>query len=163
AYRAGLLKAGELADLYVRQRMAGGDKRASAVQALEGELAKWSSSTVDADRLIGCYHAYRLLAEEPGVKEDVPYGHYRDCCRQLVQRVAKDAPQEHWLLLLGVEDKARQLFAKAVADGLSKDAVLEQVKVLMRQYLALQAEKAKAAEEEARAKAAAEKAKAVDA
>ena len=63
AYRAGLLAAGRLGDQYLHQRMAVGDKRAAAVQALEGELAKWASSTVDANRLIGTYHAYRLLAD----------------------------------------------------------------------------------------------------
>src|SRR5262245_61399143 len=88
AYRAGLLAAGRLGDQYLHQRVAVGDKRSVAVQALEGELAKYASSSVDANRLIACYHAYRLLAEEPGIKEDVAYGHYRDAWQQLVQRLA---------------------------------------------------------------------------
>src|SRR5438105_3085025 len=46
AYRAGLLAAGKLADQYLHQRMAVGDKRSVALQALEGELAKYSSTTV---------------------------------------------------------------------------------------------------------------------
>src|SRR5262249_32000671 len=49
SYRAGLLESGRLCDVYCHQRMQLGDKRAAAVQALEGELAKWSSSTVDVN------------------------------------------------------------------------------------------------------------------
>jgi hypothetical protein len=160
AYRAGLLEAGRLADSYVHQRLALGDKRAAAVQTLEGQLAQWSSSTVDIDRLIGCYHAYRLLAEEPGVKADVvPYGHYRDAWRQLVQRVNKDTPAESWVLLPGVEEEAKALFGKAVADSLGREAVLEQCKALQRRYAEAAAAQAQAerarAEAEAEAKAAA--------
>src|SRR5262245_15855604 len=55
AYRAGLLHAGMLADQYRHQRMAIGDKRSAALQAIEGELAKYSSTTVQVDRLIACY------------------------------------------------------------------------------------------------------------
>src|SRR5438128_1959108 len=146
AYRAGLLESGKLCDHYLHQRMAVGDKRAAAVQAVEGALAQWASSTVDLNRLIACYQAYRLLAEEPGVTEEVPYGHYRDCWMQVVLRVQKDTPQEHWVLLPGVEQQARELFAKAVQDSLSKEAVLERVKALQRQYMAAQAEEAKAKE-----------------
>jgi hypothetical protein len=161
SYRAGLLESGRLADLYCRQRVALGDKRAAAVQALEGELAKWSSTAVDVGRLIGCYHSFRLLAEEPGIKADgVAYGHYRDCWGQLVERQHKDTPEEGWALLPGLEQECRDLFAKATADGLSKAAVQEQVKALLRLYADRQAEEAAkaraAAEQEARVKAAAE-------
>jgi hypothetical protein len=38
AYRAGLLEAGRLADIYVHQRLTLGDKRGVAVQTLEGQL-----------------------------------------------------------------------------------------------------------------------------
>jgi hypothetical protein len=160
AYRAGLLEAGKLADTYNHQRLALGDRRAAVVQTLEGQLAQYSSSTVDIDRLIGCHHAYRLLAEEPGVKADtVPYGHYRDAWRQLVQRTNKDTPQEAWVLLPGVEEEAKALFGKAVADSLGREAVLEQCKALQRRYAEAaaaqaQAERAKA-QAEAEAKAAA--------
>jgi hypothetical protein len=160
AYRVGLLYAGKLADSYVHQRLALGDKRAAAVQTLEGQLAQWSSSTVDIDRLIGCHHAYRLLAEEPSVKADtITYGHYRDAWWQLVQRVHKDTPAESWVLLPGVEEEAKALFAKAAADSLGREAVLEQCKALQRRYAEAaaaqaQAERAKA-QAEAEAKAAA--------
>jgi hypothetical protein len=66
AYRAGLLEAGRLADLYLAQRVALGDKRAAAVQAVEGQLAAYASSVVDVNRLVGCYHSYRLLCDDLG-------------------------------------------------------------------------------------------------
>jgi hypothetical protein len=164
SYRAGLLEAGRLADLYVHQRMALGDKRAPAIQALEGELAKHSSSTVKVDELIRSYHAFRLLAEEPGIKADlVPYGHYRDCWSQLIERHGKDSKDETWNLLPGLETECKALFATATADNLSRDAVKDAVKTLLRTYADRQAEEARkakeAAEAEARAKAE-EKAKA---
>ena len=83
-YRKGLLDAGRLADVYVHQRLALGDDRAAAVQVLEGQLAVYSSTAVDVNRLVRTYHAARLLADEPGVKADVPYGHYRDAWSKLV-------------------------------------------------------------------------------
>ena len=116
SYRAGLLEAGRLADQYLHQRMDLGDKRAAAVQAVEGQLAAHASSTVDVNRLVGTFHAYRLLCEEPGLsKVDVPYGHYRDCWALLVERQHKDSPQEQWALLPGLEQEARDLFAKSAA------------------------------------------------
>src|SRR5262249_306244 len=151
--RRGLLEAGRLADRYLGQRMALGDKRAPCVQALEGELARYSSAAVDVNRLIACYHSFRLLAEEPGLAagkkalaEAVPYGHYRDGYGQLVQRVHKDTPQEAWVLLPGVEEEAKALYARAVADGLSKEAVLDGVKAVLRRKAERDAEKARAAE-----------------
>jgi hypothetical protein len=167
AYAAALLEAGRLSDLYVHQRLALRDKRAAAVQALEGELAKRSSATVDVNRLIGCYHAYRLLADEPGLvgtgkkpgpAHDVPYGHYRDCWVQLVERQAKDTAQESWVLLPGLEADCLALFATATQDGLSKDAIKDAIRGLLKTYADRQAEAARqareAAETEARAKAA---------
>src|SRR5262249_61325300 len=115
--------------------------------------AKWRRTTVPPNRLIGCYHAYRLLAEEHGLKEDMPYGHYRDAWMQLVLRRDRDTPAEHWTLLPGVEPQARDLFARAVADALSREALLEQGKRPQRQHTALDAENANAADHEAEAKA----------
>lgn len=158
-YRAGLLDAGRLCDLYLHQRMGLGDKRGAAVQAVEGQLAQYASGTVDANRLVAVYHAHRLLAEEPGVKaEAVAYGHYRDAWCRLVERQHKDTADECWALLPGLESECKAAFAQAVADTLSKDAVAERVQGLLQRYAAQQAEasaKAKA-EAEARAKAAAE-------
>jgi hypothetical protein len=162
SYRAGLLEAGRLADQYLHQRMDLGDKRAAAVQAVEGQLAAHASSTVDVNRLVGRFHAYRLLCEEPGLsKVDVPYGHYRDAWCLLVERQSKDSPQEQWALLPGLEQEARDLFARAAADGLSKAAVQEAVSGLVREHAARQAEEAAraqaAADAEAKAKLEAER------
>jgi hypothetical protein len=153
AYRAGLLEAGRLADLYLAQRVALGDKRAAAVQAVEGQLAAYASSAVDVNRLVGCYHAHRLLAEEAGLKADVPYGHYRDCWCLLAERQHKDTPQEGWRLLPGLEAEALALYAKAAADGLSKAAVQEAVQALVRTHAARQAQEAAEAQTRAEAEA----------
>jgi hypothetical protein len=184
AYRAGLLEAGRLAGLYVQQRLALGDKRAAAVQTLEGALAAYSSSAVDVNRLVACWQASHLLADAlldtlaaaeksaegtPEAKaaakaykatasalESVPYGHYRDAWSRLVTRTAKDTLHESWVLLPGLEQQCREAFAKAVADGLSKAAVEEMARTLVTHAEAASAERARQekAEAEARAEAA---------
>src|SRR5262245_55772775 len=88
SYRDGLLRAGELADSYITQRLMLGDKRSAATQALEGQLAAYASTPVDANELVGVWQAFRLLAGEE--KCDTPFGHWRDADRQLVSRLAKD-------------------------------------------------------------------------
>jgi hypothetical protein len=163
AYRQGLFESGRLGDLYLSQRMTLGDKRAAAVQTLEGELSKWSSAPVDANVLIRVYHAHRLLCDEPGVKApDVPYGHYRDSYCQLVQRVDRDTPAERWVLLPGMEAESLALFARCVKDKLSRDAIQDGVKALLREHVAKEAaaarEQAAKAAEEAKARADAERA-----
>jgi hypothetical protein len=164
AYRNGLLDAGKLADLYVHQRLTLGDKRAAAVQALEGALAAYSSTVVDVNRLIGCYQAFRLLAEETGLTtppakgkpapaDAVPYGHYRDAWCRLVTRQAKDTPQECWVLLPGLEADCKAAFAKAMSDVLSKAAVEEMARTLLTHHEAAAAEAVRQAKHAAEAKA----------
>jgi hypothetical protein len=160
AYRQGLLDAGRLCDEYVRQRLTLGDKRSAAVQCVEGELAKWSSSAVNANQLIGSWHAYRLLAVEqqldkapskgkPAPADGVAYGHYRDAWCRLVERKEKDTAAEHWVLLPGLEAECREAFAKAVQASLSKDAASDAVRLLVAEQAKRQADQAKAAKETA--------------
>jgi hypothetical protein len=169
AYRQGLLQAGRLADEYLDLRMTLGDKRAATVQTLEGQLAMWSSATVDVNRLASCWQAFRLLAEEPGLAkattkgkaapaDAVPYGHYRDCWSRLVERQNKDTTAECWVLLPGLETECRAAFVKAVQDGLSKAAVEDAVRLLVPDYAARQAKATAEAKAAAAAKAAAEQA-----
>lgn len=154
AYRAVLLEAGRLADEYIRRRLALGDKRAAAVQTVEGKLAEYSSGTVDVNELVACWQAHRLLADEPGVKADaVPYGHLRDGWRNLVQRQQKDTPAECWVLLPGFEQESCYLFVRAVKDGLSKQAVQESVRDVQRRYIMAESAAAKAAAAKAEADA----------
>jgi colicin import membrane protein len=170
AYRAGLLESGRLCGEYVCKRLALGDKREAAVVALGNALAPYSSSVVDqhhVNRLVRAYHAYRLLAEEQGLTGEgrkqgpadaVPYGTYRDAWSRLVERAAggaDGAPGERYVLLPGLEQECRALFAKTVADGLSAKAVGEQVAELVRRAAAATAEadKQRAAEAEAKARA----------
>lgn len=156
AYRAGLLESGRLCDLYVRQRLALEDERAAAVQALEGQLAAYSSGTVDVNRLVGCFHSWRLLAEGQGLEkaaESVPYGHFRDAYARLLVRQGKDTPQESWTLLPGMESECLAIFASACQEGLSKAAVEEKVQGLLRRYADTQAAEAKARQQVAEAEA----------
>ncbi len=171
AYRQGLLEAGRLAGEYLRQRLALGDDRAAAVQTLEGQLAAWSSSAVDVNRLVACWEAYRLLAVEPGLAaapkgkpapaDAVPLGHYRDCWCRLVERQRKGTAEESWTLLPRLEEECKAAFAKAVADGLAKAKAEEAVRVLLQQYAARQvaaaADARTRAEADATAKAAEQK------
>jgi hypothetical protein len=157
AYCAGLLEAGRLADHYLHQRMSLGDKRSAAVQTLEGQLAMHSSTPVDANRLVACHHAARLLCVGEDTKPgDIAYGHYRDHYGRLVERLHKDTPEECWVLLPGLEAECRALYAKAVADKLGREAVGEQVRALVRRH----ADAQKAAAEERAKQAAAEEEKA---
>jgi hypothetical protein len=164
SYRDGLLRAGELADSYITQRLMLGDKRSAATQALEGQLAVYASTPVDANELVGVWQAYRLLAGEE--KSDTPYGHWRDAYRQLVRRLDKDTPSEHWVLLPGLEQECQEVYAKACKDGLSKAAVVELCRGVQRKAAAAEkaaAEKAAALEAAKLAAAEQERAKAVEA
>src|SRR5262249_53667675 len=137
-------------------------------------------TAVDANRLVLVYHAYRLLAVEQGLHvgegkgkkatpapaDAVPYGVYRDHWCRLVERTAKDTPQEGYALLAGLAAKCRAEFGEAVRNGLSREAVKDAVVQLVSQHAKAQAEAGKAAaaaaaekaraEQEAAAKAAAE-------
>src|SRR5262249_15964977 len=87
--------------------------------------------------------------------EAVPYGHYRDAWGQLAVREAKDTPAETWRLLPGLEAECKAAFLTATEGGLSKAAVLDQVKSLLRQHADRQAEEAAKAKAAAAAEAAA--------
>jgi hypothetical protein len=163
AYSAGLLEAGRLAGLYVGQRLALGDKREACVQALEGELAKYSSTAVDVNRLVRTWEAYRLLALEQelagegrkkGPADAVPYGQYRDHWARLVER-APGNRAESYVLLPGLEKACRSMFRRAVRDELSTTAAGECVARLVRAHVARQArvEKARLAKATAEATA----------
>jgi SWI/SNF-related matrix-associated actin-dependent regulator 1 of chromatin subfamily A len=154
ALKAGFLEAGRLADVYVHQRLALGDKRDAAVRQVELALSEHSSDRVEPNRLIACYHAYRLLAEEPGVKADaVPYGHYRDAWVQLCVRRDEGKPGEYWTLLEGSEVGCLTAFAAAVKDGLSKAACVDKAKAVVAEYVRRRAEATEAAAAETRRQA----------
>lgn len=145
-YRQGLIEAGRLAHDYITRRLTLGDKRAAAVQAIEGQLAAYASDTVDVNRLVRVYQAYRLLCDEPGLAKpaaNVPYGHYRDAWCLLVERIQKDTPEEGYALLPGSEQQCLAAFAECVSGGLSKAACLERAKALVQDH-------ARRAEEQAR-------------
>lgn len=165
AYRAGLLEAGRLSAQYIRQRLALGDQRAAAVQALEGAFAPWSSAAVDVNRLVRVWEAFRLLAVEQGLAGEgrkqgpadaVPYGHWRDAWARLVERQGEGTRQETYILLPGLEEECRTLFREAVQGNLSREACADKVAALVREHAARQAEAERQRAEEAAAKARAE-------
>lgn len=143
AYRTGLLEAGRLAAEYIAQRLALCDKRAAAVQAIGGALAAYASDSVDVNRLVRAWTAYRLLAVETGLTEkpapnkaapvdSVPYGHFRDAWSRLVERMHPDTVAEAWEFVPTVKaDDARAAFRKAVESGLSREAVNDVVNALL--------------------------------
>jgi hypothetical protein len=148
---------------YLGQRLALGDKREAAVQALEGELAEYSSTAVDANRLVRTWEAYRLLALEQGLTGDgrkkgpadaVSYGQLRDHWARVVERVPGNRA-ETYALLPGLEKACRSMFRRSVRDELSTTAAGECVARLVRAYAARQAraEKARLAKATAEAKA----------
>ncbi len=154
-YRQGLVEAGRLAHAYIAQRLALGDKRAAAVQAIEGQLAAYASDAVDVNRLVRVYQSWLLLCEEPGLAKlaaNLAYGVYRDAWCLLVERSRKDTPQECYLLLPGLEQECLAAFAEAVKGGLSKAACLERAKALVQEHVRRNEEQAR---QEAQAKEAA--------
>jgi hypothetical protein len=163
AYRAGLLESGRLSGEYIRQRLALGDQRAAAVQALEGAFAPWSSTAVDVSRLVRTWEAFRLLALEQGLcgegrkqgpADGIPYGHFRDAWSRLVER-RTGTGDESYVLLPGREAECLTLFRESVQAGLSREACGEKVAALVREHAQQQAaaEKQRAAEADAKAKA----------
>lgn len=164
AWREGMLEAGRLGRRYLGQRMALGDKRDAAVMQLVAQLGMWASHRVDrayVNDLLAVHGAYECLAVatgldkapakgKPAPADAVPYGHYREAWGLLVTRVHKDTAEESYALLPGVEEQCLALFRQCVADGLSRDAVVEKCQGLVRVQ---QAKLAQAKAEEAKAAA----------
>src|SRR5262249_60509240 len=125
-----------------RRRPAGaGHSGRAAVQTIEGQLALYSAGAVDANRLVACWEAYRLLAEEQGLDKaaaDVPYGHYRDHWSRLVERAHKDSPEECYALLPGLEAECRAAFQAAVESGTDAEAVGLKGRELLAEHAARQ-------------------------
>jgi hypothetical protein len=145
---AAAVEAGEYADSYVKARLALGDKRSAAVQAVEGKLAEVSGELVKANVLIGAYHAYRLL--NPGDACVFTLSHYREAFTLLVVRLDKDTPQETWSLLPGFEDQCKAAYTELSTGKLSKTACIDRCRKLVREYDAEQA-KAQASDLQTRA------------
>lgn len=153
AHRQGLLESGRLASEYIALRMEAGATRAVAVQVVEGELAKVAWDKVDVNRLVRCYHVYRLLCDgyravtEATADPDVPYSHLRDVWTDLVQRV-EDPKQERWQLLPGQEQAAVAEFVHCVKEHLDVAAVTSRVKAVQAAYAAQEARRKQDREEE---------------
>jgi hypothetical protein len=140
-----MLRVGLLCDRYVHGRMALGDKRAVAVQAITGRLAEVSGSEdVRVNALISTYHAWRILAADRGLDalgsdkgadkgaSAVPYSHFREVYSRLIERVDTDKISESYRLSKDVSDaKAYDLFDECCAAKLSRGACLEKVQALL--------------------------------
>jgi hypothetical protein len=157
-YSEGYLLAGYHADLALSLRLKAGDKRDAALQAIEGRLAEQSSTVVKADRLIACWHSFRLLhgakVDDKGKLSDAPpfcYGHFDKAWSQLVQRVNKGKADEHWTLLPGLEAECLQAYKSALDNGTNRDGCMDAASGLKRQLADRQAKDK--ADAEARAKA----------
>jgi hypothetical protein len=133
------VEAGEYAAQYVAARLAMGDKRAAAVQAVEGKLAEVGGEIVKANVLISTYHAHRLLSSG----DNCPFtlSHFREAFVLLVTRTDKDTPQEQWTLLPGFEEECKALYSEAASAKLSKTACIDKCRALVKKY---EAELAKA-------------------
>jgi hypothetical protein len=158
-YREALMEAGKLASLYVSQCLANGQERETAVKALEVELSQCAGYAVNANGLIRCWHAFRLLSLEAGIASELPWSTYYNTLCQLVTRTAKATADESWILLPGFEQPALDLFTRC--QGLPRDDVADLVKELLQNYAEKQAadarEQALRADAEAKARADAER------
>lgn len=150
----GYIDAGMYAHQVVQGKLKLGDKRAVAVQLVEGQLALYASDTVDANRLIRCWAAYDLLVAKQGLEKEaanVPYGVYRDAWGLLVERTNKDTAEESYVLLPGVEQMCLDHFKRSTLDGLSKQACIDWAKVCQREALVVIAKAKALAEEQTKA------------
>jgi hypothetical protein len=154
----GYILAGYHADVALALRLKAGDSRAAAIQGIEGRLSEQSSVAIKADRLIACWHAYRLLqggsVDDKGKLTDGPvgtYAHFDRAWSHLVQRVNKGKADEAWTLLPGLEQQCIDAFREARDNSTNRDGCSERCNALKRQLADVQA-KEKAAQEE-RAKA----------
>ena len=80
------------------------------------QQASESQAVVQEQAQAAAEQAAEQEAKAQAFADAVPYGHYRECLCQLVERREKDKPAEHWILLPGLEQEARDLFAKAAAE-----------------------------------------------
>ena len=177
-YVSQMLLAAQYASEYTSARLLLGDSRTTVVSALEGELNRYSSSLVKADRMICVHWAHKLLTEGMGAEalnmahmvQAIPYGHWDQAFCAMVQRTNKGGADETYILLPGVEAQAVEFFVHAVANSLSRKACVEKVQELKRtsatfaaelaskEAAAKKAEREEAAKKERKARAAQAKA-----
>jgi hypothetical protein len=164
---AGRLEAGRQFHRYAVLRMALRFPRSNAVSAVMADLAECSTEVVNAEyvnRLMAAGAAATLLAEVLStagtvaevakVLDVVPWTHYRDSWCRVVERVAKDTPQEHYVLLPGLEQECRKAFGNAVTQRLPLATVKDDVQRLCQLHATRQAEAAAKAKAAAQAEAA---------
>lgn len=148
-----MLQAGKFGYSYLYHHVAAGASRDSGITALQGRWAEYGEDT-KANVVIPCYHAYRLLQEEPGLKVEVAYHLWRDYWRQLVERSmvtmdvggGRTVKQEQWALLPGLEQECKAEFARVAGLGKpDKQAASAAVRALVERHESLKADAAKLA------------------
>ena len=158
---AGYIKAGQLSDLYIRQKLAiNRGARARAVEMLKLELSVAAGEPVDPNRLIAVHQAYELLTvvadanpEQAEAKTlacrkaalSVTYTQYRSAWSQLVDRKVGDTG-DVWSVLPGLESECRAAFQSAVTAGIKTKDASEQVELLVGKYDVLKAKAKRDAE-----------------
>lgn len=127
AYRDKLIEAGRLCREYVSMRRKDGASRSVAVQAIGGRLAETAGIKVDVNRLIGVAAVVDLLA----VAVDFSCLPHRTL-REFIPLVKREAgAHEDWKIKPGLEDRARELFRRAVDKRLDAQAVQAAVRELL--------------------------------
>jgi hypothetical protein len=117
-----------------------GKARSFATGELERDLSWWLGKSVDANLILRTYASITALHGdlEPPTGKDKdsrkawaervdslpPIGHFHKAYSQLVERVEADGV-EAWVLLVGYEDKCRELYANVQAKGLKLEDTRE--------------------------------------
>src|SRR5262245_41829603 len=117
-----------------------GKARSFATGELERDLSWWLGKSVDANLILRTYASITALhgdLEPPAGKDKdsrkswaervdslPPIGHFHKAYSQLVERVEADGV-ESWVLLVGCEDKCRDLYANVQAKGLKLEDTRE--------------------------------------
>lgn len=160
-----MLNAGKWGSAFVVDKQLIPHDRSSAIKSLDAMLNLLSPVAVDAGQLIASYHAYRLLCEGTELQgATVRYTDYQIHWSRLIFRTTEQRDGKKvdcYVILAGLEERARASFAQLVGNGAPAATVKERVNELLAAHAnEVGAAKLKAAQEAKAAKDAIDKAKA---
>jgi hypothetical protein len=135
-YLAGMMDTGRLCHEYIVCQVKRGQARSQAVKTIEGDLNAISTSTVNANELIRSYWAEVLLRDEGEGKATwhFPYGAYRQGWQRLIQAEDMGKATERYILLPGMENDCKALFAEGSKGEWNTDSSREQCNGLLKRW-----------------------------
>lgn len=133
------INSGRLAQMYMEMTTKHPLKwsRESSIKKVSARLS--GKTSVDANRLIDIYNAWRLLTDEGKVQSQESFECWRDIWSHMTERKFNhDSRVDEFRLWPGFESRCRELFADSVAQNRDKKASDRLMRILKEEYAACQ-------------------------